>query len=93
MENLKFWTRFNERQNKHYFATAEIMDHVPEKGETVWYCGAREIVDAVLPAWIDTEQPRREVYDYNILEIQVHDADDAESAGYRYIAVKDTEEE
>lgn len=93
MKELKFWTRYNERTNTHYSATAKVEGKVPAVGDVVWFCGCREIVDFIRPAWLDVEQPRREVYDYDIYEIQVHDADDVEDVGYRYVAVKREEDE
>ena len=87
MNKLNFWTGFNERKNKHYFAEAQILDHVPNVGEELLFLGAWEVVDAIRPAWIDAEQPCREVFKYSIFEIEIHDAEDDEDSGYRYIAV------
>lgn len=91
---IKFWTRYDERKNIHYSDEAQVESRVPAVGDEVWFCGCREIVDAVRPAWIDAEQPRSEVYDYDIYVIEVHDADDDEDDGaWRYIAVKKSDEE
>lgn len=91
MKTIKFWTRFDERQDKHYYDTAQILDKAPAVGDEIFFSGCREIVDAVQPAWIDAEQPHREVFDYDIFYVEIHDAEDGDSA-WRYVAVeKETE--
>lgn len=87
MNTIKFCTRFNERKNKRYFDTAQVVDKVPSVGDGLWFGGCREVVDSIYPAWLDAEQPSNEVYDYRIYEIEVHDADDENETAWRYIAV------
>lgn len=88
MADLEFYVRYNEGRNIHYYERAKIERKKPEIGDVVWYLGTREIVDAIRPAWLDCEQPSRDVYRYDIYQICVHDEDDPDECGYRYIAIE-----
>ena len=91
MKKIQFWTHYNSRNNRRYCDTAVILDHVPEVGESIWLWGSKEVITSICIAAIDIEQPRREVFDYDIYHITSHAIDDDDDEGWLYIAVKNND--
>ena len=92
---LKFWIDYCERRDEHRHAFALVLNTLPEIGDHLSIVYDNEIVESVRPVIIDCEQPTRDVFLYDIYEIEISDAENPEDIDWAYIAVPNmnTEEE
>ena len=90
MKELKFWLYNGDHP---ITAHAKIVDTLPETGDHVHFIYDDEIVTGLYLACIDPEQPRREVWKYDIYEVEITDANNEEDVDYIYLAVEKEEEE
>lgn len=91
MTTIKAYTGYNERTGTHYYRTFEIVDTLPEVGET---CNQGDYkCTEINEVYLDCEQGKDDVYNYNYYAatMQSCDPDDGEPWN-EYFAVKKDEE-
>ena len=89
MKELKFWLKNGDHP---ITAHAKIVDKLPETGDHVHFIYDDEIVTGWRYAYLDPEQPRREVWNYEIYEVEITDAENEEDVDYIYLAVEKEED-
>lgn len=69
----------------------EIVDRLPEVGET--RCGNEYCVASIDKAWLDCEQPKDKVYEYDYYIVTMQSCDDPSDEWNEYYAIAKEEEE
>lgn len=80
MNELKF------RNFRHEYAYARIVNGIPKVGDHVRFIYDDEIVVSIREALIDCEQPSRSVFNYEIYELEICDANNEEDIDFIYVA-------
>ena len=88
MKTITVLTYYHERSNKHEKATAIVVDALPKVGDHVSFIYNDEIVNDVCSAWIDNEQPTSDVWNYDIYQIEICDAENPEDIDFILLAVE-----
>lgn len=71
-KKIKACTGYSERRNTYYYTYFEVVENLPKIGDCVFEnSGWREIVDKIVVAWLDCEQPCDDIYFYDCFDIVV----------------------
>lgn len=93
MKKIKFWTDYCERKNQHKYAHAYVVDEMPKTSDHVHFIYDDEIVESVRVAMMDCEQPTQDVWEYDIYELEISDAENREDIDFVYVAVPRKDDE
>lgn len=93
MKTIKANVGYNERSNKIYYRSYDVVEQIPEEGERYGMHsldGYDEVVEYVKAAYLDPEQPSDDVYAYSFYNVGTKwtDEDGEENEEQYYLAVK-----